>query len=79
MARRVSDLNWGIQREKRNADGGSNDAPAAQMGYSDTLLAVETLLSPTASHEETAWQNCGAEAPGFARRANEPHIDEYCE
>ena len=38
MARRANDLNWGIQREKGNADSGGNDADAAQMGYSDTLL-----------------------------------------
>ena len=35
MARRANDLNWGIQREKHNADSGVNDATAAQMGYSD--------------------------------------------
>ena len=51
MARRASDLNWGIQREKRNADSAGNDTAAARtgtwvefqefdfMGYSDRLLA----------------------------------------
>ena len=34
----MSDLNWGIQREKRIVDSGSNNAPASQLGYSDTLL-----------------------------------------
>ena len=50
MARRASDLNWGIQREKRNADSAGNDTAAARtgtwvefqefdfMGYSDRLL-----------------------------------------
>ena len=40
MARRVSDLNWGIQGAKRNADSGGNDAAAARMGYSDRLLVT---------------------------------------
>ena len=50
MARRASDLNWGIQREKRNADSAGNDTAAARtgtwvefqefdfMGYSDRFL-----------------------------------------
>ena len=41
MARRVSDLNWGIQGEKHNAASGGKDAAAAQMGYSDRLLVVK--------------------------------------
>ena len=56
MARRASDLNWGIQREKRNADSAGNDTAAARtgtwvefqefdfMGYSVRLLVVEAEI-----------------------------------
>ena len=58
MARRASDLNWGIQREKRNADSAGNDTAAARtgtwvefqefdfMGYSDRLLGLAVCRRP---------------------------------
>ena len=46
MARRANDLKGNTQREKRNADSGGKDAAAAQMGYSDRLLAKNHRLNP---------------------------------
>jgi len=53
MARRANDLNWVIQRAKRNADNGGNDVDAAQMGYLDRFL---THSSDGAS-SSLRWQN----------------------